>query len=35
MRGYPDKVYEAIIGTPDEVIAARASETEPPVAVEE
>jgi catechol 2,3-dioxygenase-like lactoylglutathione lyase family enzyme len=35
MRGYPDKVYEAIVGTPDEVIAERASETEPPVAVEE
>jgi hypothetical protein len=34
MRGYPDNVYEAIIAMPDEVILARASETEPPVAVE-
>lgn len=35
MRGYPEQVYKAIIATPDDVVAAQASETEPPVAVEE
>ena len=35
MRGYPDAVYRAVVQTPDEELAARASYTEPPVAVED
>ena len=35
MRGYPENLYRAIIGTPDEVITAQASETDPPVVVED
>ena len=33
MRGYPQAVYEAVVKTPDEVLAERSSETEPPVRV--
>lgn len=35
MRGYPEPLYQAIITTPDDVLAARASETEPPVKVDD
>jgi len=35
MRGYPEAAYKAMIATPDEVILDRASETEPPVKVED
>ena len=35
MRGYPQEIYQAIVRTPDDVLAERASETEPPVAVDD
>ena len=34
-RGFPRKVYEAIIGMPDEVLTERLSETTPPVLVKD
>ena len=35
MRGYPEQVYKAIVAMPHEVVATQASETEPPVVVED
>ena len=35
MRGYPEEAYKAVVATPDEVLFERASETEPPVKVED
>jgi len=35
LRGYPEAVWRRILATPDEVITATASETAPPVAVED
>ena len=34
-RGFPQEVYEAIIGMPDEVLTERLSENTPPVLVED
>lgn len=33
-RGFPQKVYEAIISMPDEVVTKKMSENTPPVAVD-
>ncbi len=35
MRGYPEAMYKAVVETPDDVIAARSSYTDPPVRIDD
>jgi catechol 2,3-dioxygenase-like lactoylglutathione lyase family enzyme len=35
MRGYPEEIYRAMLDIPDDVVLAKFSENEPPVAVED